>query len=190
MLHRPSFHVVQLGTHSKDFHEVLYLTIFGESVEKIHVSLKSDKNNGALYSFAALAVFRSFQTALVLQNSSLRSSHSLRAGQSGDWIPLVTTFPASIQTGDGTYPSSCKINTICLFPSCKEARAWRWLPPPPFSDEVKERIDLYLHLLSESSRCVLGRTLSLLALWYKCVCQCSALCFAWKFVRVLMMASL
>ena len=30
----------------KDFHETLYLSIFGKSVEKIQVSLQSDKNNG------------------------------------------------------------------------------------------------------------------------------------------------
>jgi hypothetical protein len=32
--------------HSKDFHEILYLIIFLKFVEKIQVSLKSDKNNG------------------------------------------------------------------------------------------------------------------------------------------------
>jgi hypothetical protein len=30
----------------EDFHEILYLSIFRKSVEKIQVSLKSDKNNG------------------------------------------------------------------------------------------------------------------------------------------------
>jgi len=35
--------------HSKDFHEILYVTIFWKFVEKIQVSLKSDMNNGLLY---------------------------------------------------------------------------------------------------------------------------------------------
>ena len=36
----------QLGSHRTDFHEVLYLVIFRETVEKILVSLQSDRNNG------------------------------------------------------------------------------------------------------------------------------------------------
>jgi hypothetical protein len=36
----------KLGCHGTDFHEVRYLSISGKSVEKIKVSLKSEKNNG------------------------------------------------------------------------------------------------------------------------------------------------
>jgi len=43
---RLSAHVEYLGSHSTDFHDIWYLSIFQNSVEKIHVSLKSDKNNG------------------------------------------------------------------------------------------------------------------------------------------------
>jgi len=39
----------QLGSHWTDFHEIWYLRIFKKSVEKIRVSLKSGKNDGALY---------------------------------------------------------------------------------------------------------------------------------------------
>ena len=35
----------QLGFHLADFNEIWYLSIFRKSAEKIHVSLKSDKNN-------------------------------------------------------------------------------------------------------------------------------------------------
>jgi len=38
----------QLGSHWVDFYDVGYLSIFHKSVNKIHVSLKSDKNNGYL----------------------------------------------------------------------------------------------------------------------------------------------
>jgi len=40
-----SVRVEKLGFHWTDFHEILYLRIFRESVAKIQVSLKSDKNN-------------------------------------------------------------------------------------------------------------------------------------------------
>jgi hypothetical protein len=36
----------QLGSHFTDFHEIWYLRIFRKFVEKIKVSLKSNKNNG------------------------------------------------------------------------------------------------------------------------------------------------
>jgi len=36
----------QLYSHGIDFREILYLSIFQKSIEKIQVSLKSDKNNG------------------------------------------------------------------------------------------------------------------------------------------------
>jgi hypothetical protein len=36
----------KLGLHKANFHEILYLCIFLTSVEKIQVSIKSDKNNG------------------------------------------------------------------------------------------------------------------------------------------------
>jgi hypothetical protein len=36
----------QLGSHWTDFHEICYLVIFPQFVEKIQVSLKSDMNIG------------------------------------------------------------------------------------------------------------------------------------------------
>jgi len=42
----PPFHMEQLDFHRTDFYEILYLSIFRKSVEKIQLSLKSDKNNG------------------------------------------------------------------------------------------------------------------------------------------------
>ena len=41
---RPSARMEQLGSQLTDFHEILYLSIFGTSVAKIQVLLKSDKN--------------------------------------------------------------------------------------------------------------------------------------------------
>jgi len=42
----PYVRMEQPGSHSKDFHEMLYSSIFPKSNEQIEVSLKSDKNNG------------------------------------------------------------------------------------------------------------------------------------------------
>ena len=42
----PSVCMEQHGSNWKDFHEILYLSIFRKSTEKIQVSLNSDKNNG------------------------------------------------------------------------------------------------------------------------------------------------
>jgi hypothetical protein len=41
-----SVHLEQLGSHWTDFHGIWYLNIFGKSVKKIKVSLKSDKIKG------------------------------------------------------------------------------------------------------------------------------------------------
>ena len=43
---RPPVFMEQLGSHWTDFHEIWYLSIFRKFVEKIKVSLKSDKNKG------------------------------------------------------------------------------------------------------------------------------------------------
>jgi len=42
----PSGRIEQLQFQLTVFHEILYLSIFRKSVEKIQSSLKSDKNNG------------------------------------------------------------------------------------------------------------------------------------------------
>jgi len=43
---RLSVRMEQLDSHWADFHEIWYLSIFGKSVAKIQVPLKSDKING------------------------------------------------------------------------------------------------------------------------------------------------
>jgi hypothetical protein len=44
----PSVRMEQFGSYWTDFHEIWCLSSFRKSVEKIQVSLKSDKNNGYL----------------------------------------------------------------------------------------------------------------------------------------------
>ena len=38
--------LVTLGSHWTNFHEILYLSIFRKSIEKVQVTLKSDEYNG------------------------------------------------------------------------------------------------------------------------------------------------
>jgi len=45
----PSVRMEQLGSHWTDFHEIWHSTIFGNLVEKIQVSLISDRNNGSAH---------------------------------------------------------------------------------------------------------------------------------------------
>jgi len=42
----PSARTEQPGSHWTDFNEISYFSIFRKLVEKIHISLKSEKNNG------------------------------------------------------------------------------------------------------------------------------------------------
>ena len=44
-----SIRMEQLGSHSTDFCEDLYLSIFRKSLDEVEVSLKSDKNDGCLH---------------------------------------------------------------------------------------------------------------------------------------------
>jgi hypothetical protein len=64
-------------------------------------------------------------------------SESLRAGRSGDRIPVEARFSAPVQTGPGAYPASCTMVTGS-FPGVK--RPGRGVDhPPPSSAEVKRK---------------------------------------------------
>jgi hypothetical protein len=86
-----------------------------------------------------------------------RYSDSLRAGRSGDRIPVTARFFAAVQTGPGDRPASYKW-VPGIFPGGKAAGAWSW-PPTPNSAEVKETVELYLYSPSGPSWPVLERTL-------------------------------
>ena len=53
-----------------------------------------------------------------------RYSDSLRAGRSGDRIPVEARFSAPVQTGPGAHPASYKMGAGS-FPGGKAAGAWR-----------------------------------------------------------------
>ena len=68
-----------------------------------------------------------------------RYSDSLRAGRSGDRIPVWMRYFAPVQTGPGTHSASYRYWT---FPGGKAAEAWRWTLTPS-SAEFKEWEQLY-----------------------------------------------
>jgi hypothetical protein len=49
----------------------------------------------------------------------------LRAGRSGDRIPVGTRFSAPVQTGPGVHPTCFLYNGYLVFPGGKAAGAWR-----------------------------------------------------------------
>jgi len=70
-----------------------------------------------------------------------RYSDSVRAGRSGDRIPVGARFPAPIQTGTAAYPASYTMGAGSL-PGVK--RPGRGIDhPPPSTAEVKERVEIY-----------------------------------------------
>ena len=83
-----------------------------------------------------------------------RYSDSLRAGWSGDQIPVGARFSAPVQTGHGAYSASYAMGTG-YFPAVKQPGSGVDHPPPS-SAEVKERVELYLYSLSGPSCPVLG----------------------------------
>ena len=46
-------------------------------------------------------------------------SNSIRAGLSGDRIPMAATFSPPVRTGPGAHPASCKMGTGVSFPGKK-----------------------------------------------------------------------
>ena len=84
-----------------------------------------------------------------------RYSDSLGPGRFGDRIPVGARFSAPVQTGPRTHLSSYKMGTGSLSPRVKQpGRGVEH--PPPFSAEVKERVEPYLYSSSGSSSPDLG----------------------------------
>ena len=74
-----------------------------------------------------------------------RSQYSdwLRAGRSGDRIPVGARFSAPVPTGPGAHPTSCTMGTGS-FPGVKSGRGVT-LTPHPFQCRSQERVELYLY---------------------------------------------
>jgi hypothetical protein len=71
----PSVRTEQLGSHWADFHKILYLSICRKSVEKIQISLKSNKNDGYFIwnQFTFFIISRSFHFRMMFQTKLLQT---------------------------------------------------------------------------------------------------------------------
>ena len=81
-------------------------------------------------------------------------SDSLWDGRSGDRIPFAARFSAAVQTTPGAHLDSYTMGTRS-FPRVKRP-GHDVDHPPPYSAEVKERVELHFYSLSGSSWAVLG----------------------------------
>ena len=72
-----------------------------------------------------------------------RYSDCIRAGRSGDRIPVGARFSAPVQTGPEAHPASCTMGTGS-FLGVRCGRGVTLTPQPPSSAEVKNRVELYL----------------------------------------------
>ena len=68
----------------------------------------------------------------------------LRAGRSGDRIPMEARFSAPVQTGPGAHPASCTMGTGS-FPGSKERPGFDADPSPTSSAVGHERVELYVY---------------------------------------------
>jgi hypothetical protein len=105
------------------------------------------------------STMNALSSVFLLLPSMCRDSESLRAGRSGDRISVRARFSALVNTGPGAQPVSSTMVTGS-FPG-GVMRPGRGVDhPPPFSAEVKERIELYFYSPSVPSWCALGGTLT------------------------------
>ena len=83
-----------------------------------------------------------------------RYSDSLRAGRSGYRISMGARFSAPVQTGHGAHPASYAMGTGSFQGVKRPGRGADH--PPPYSADVKERVELYLYFTSGPSWPVIG----------------------------------
>jgi len=81
-------------------------------------------------------------------------SDSLRAGRSGDRIPVEARFSELVHTGPGAHPAPYTMGTVS-FPGIKRPGC-DVDHTPPASADVKERVELYLYSPSGPLWSVLG----------------------------------
>jgi hypothetical protein len=73
--------------------------------------------------------------------SSVGKATELRAGRSGDRIPMEARFSVPVQTGPGTHPASCTIGTGS-FPGVEGGRGVTLTPHPLLLPRSKNRVEL------------------------------------------------
>jgi hypothetical protein len=76
--------------------------------------------------------------------SSVGIATELRAGRSGDRIPVDARFSAPVQTGPGAHSASCTMGTGS-FPGVESGRSVTLNPHPLLVPWSKNRVQLYLY---------------------------------------------
>jgi hypothetical protein len=119
--------MAELRSHWKDFQKI-WFEHFRTSVQKIQVSLKSDKNDG----------YCTWSSACIFDDISLSSGGPGRVvgiatgyGLDGPGIESQwgARFSAPVQTGPGAHPASCTMGTGS-FPGVKSDRGVTLAPHP------------------------------------------------------------
>jgi hypothetical protein len=146
-----------LSLYSKITNSILYLHLVSHPKRHwthfhVHEPLRMEAQKKA-------TSMSSYKVFFLLLRLGSRYSDSLRAGRSGDRVPVGARFSAPVQTGPGTYPASCTMGTGS-FPEVKQP-GLGVDHPPPSSTKVRERVELYLYYPSGPSWPVLGWTLPL-----------------------------
>jgi hypothetical protein len=76
--------------------------------------------------------------------SSVGIATELRAGRSGDRIPVGARFSAPVLIGPGAHPASCTMGTGS-FPGVESGRSVTLTPHPLLVPRYKNRVELYIY---------------------------------------------
>jgi hypothetical protein len=88
------------------------------------------------------------------RDSSVGRATALRAGRSGDRIPMEARLFSPVQTGPGAHPASYTMDTGSFLGIKRPGRGVDH--PPTTSAEFKERVELYLYSPFGPSWSVIG----------------------------------
>jgi hypothetical protein len=113
----------QFSSHWTDFHKIRYLSIFRKTVEKIHVSLKSEKNNG-YFTCRPIYIFWIISHSILLRMRNV-SNKSCTENQNTFFCSIHVFFEHR-----AVYEITCK-NTVQ--PDRPQTTIWRmriacWIP--------------------------------------------------------------
>jgi hypothetical protein len=88
-------------------------------------------------------IFIKFDMSICWPGGSVGVANELRAGRSGDRIPVGARF-SSVQTDPGANPASCTMGTGS-FPGVESGRGVTLTPQPLLVPRSKNRVELYLY---------------------------------------------
>ena len=106
-----SVRIEQLGSYRTDFHEIWYSSLYRKSVDKIQVSLNSDKNNG-YFTWKPVWVFYIIFRWIFLGMRNV-SDKSRREDQNTDFIFNIVIFRKSLRLWDNVEKRGNAGKTTC-----------------------------------------------------------------------------